>query len=113
MRHLVAVALVLGIAGCVVTPYGAYIDPLPDVVVTGAPVVVAPPPSVVIQPLPPVYVVPDRRVYYYNNSYYYYWGDAWYWGRERKGPWHRLDRQYWPPQTQPRHDHGKGKGHYK
>lgn len=114
MKRLIMAALVLGLAGCVahLTPYGAYIEPMADIVVTGPPVVVAAPPSVVLDPLPPVYVVPDRRVYQYRNNYYYYWGDSWYWGRERKGPWHPLDRKFWPRETRPRHeDRGRGRGY--
>jgi hypothetical protein len=116
MKRLFAAALALGLAGCyaTATPYGVFIEPLADIVVTGPPVVVSSPPSVVFQPLPPVYVVPDRRVYRYDNHYYYYWGDSWYWGRDHRGPWHPLDRRYWPPRTEPSHghhdNHGKGKG---
>ena len=66
--------------------------------------VVAPPVEVEVQPLPPVILVPDRSVYYYNNLYYYFWGDAWYYGRERRGPWHPLRREYWPPRVERRGD---------
>lgn len=113
MKRLLAAALGLGLAGCLahVTPHGTYIEPLVDVVLVGPPVVVAPPPAITFRPLPPAWVVPDRHVYHYDNAYYYFWGDAWYWGRDRKGPWHALDRRYWPPRTE-RHrdydDHGRG-----
>ena len=116
MKRLLAVALALALAGCLahVTPQGPYIEPLGEIVVTGPPVVVASPPAVVVQPLPPVYVVPDRRVYFYGSSYYYYWGDSWYWGRDHRGPWHPLQRNYWPPRMEPHHDRhddrGKGRG---
>jgi hypothetical protein len=116
MRRLLAIALVLGLAGCyaTATPYGITIEPLADVTIVGPPVVVTTGPPVAVQPLPPVYVVPDRRVYYYNSAYYYYWGDTWYWGQHYKGPWHRLDRKYWPSRMEPRggghDDHGRGRG---
>ena len=116
MKRLLAAAIVVALAGCVahVGPYGTYIEPLADIFLVGPPVIVAPPPQVVVQPLPPVVVVPDRRIYHYNNSYYYYWGDSWYWGRDRRGPWHPLERKYWPPQVERRdkgHDNrGRGGG---
>ena len=115
-RPIVGLLLALGLAGCyaTATPYGIYIEPLADITIVGPPVVVTTAPPVVVQPLPPVYTVPDRRVYYYNSSYYYYWGDSWYWGQKARGPWHRLDRRYWPSHMEPRggghDDHGRGKG---
>ncbi|HEY5999084.1 MAG TPA: hypothetical protein VI078_07240 [bacterium] len=107
MKRILAGALVLGLAGCyaAVTPQGTYIEPMVDFYLAGPPAVVVEPPGVAVAPLPPVYVVPDRRVYYYNNLYYYFWGDTWYWGRERRGPWHTLDRRYWPSRVEPRGDH--------
>ncbi|HWR97316.1 MAG TPA: hypothetical protein VN317_02760 [Candidatus Methanoperedens sp.] len=113
MKRLFVVTLVLALAGCLahVTPYGTTIEPLFDVYITGPPVVVEPPPAVVFQPLPPAVYVPDRRVYYYNNYYYYYWGDSWYWGRDRRGPWHTLQRKYWPPRVDPPRKGGsRGRG---
>ena len=106
MRRLsaLATALAITLAGCVatMTPYGTTIEPLVDVYFYGPPVVVAPPPSVVVSPLPRAVIVPDRRVYYYNSAYYYYWGDNWYWRRGGQGPWHPLERKYWPPQVEHR-----------
>lgn len=117
MKRLSFVPALVFAAGCVAytTPSGTYIQPLVDVVLVGPPVVVAPPPAVTVRALPPVVVVPERNVYFWGGSYYYYWDSAWYWGRERRGPWHRLPREYWP-QRMERHeehrdDHGRGRGH--
>jgi len=113
VRRLIAAAAGLALAGCIahVSPGGGvYIEPLADFVLVGPPVVVAAPPAVAVQPLPPVTVVPDRSVYLYGGLYYYYWGDAWFWSRERRGPWHDLPRRYYPPQVQRRDLDRRGPG---
>lgn len=113
MKRSCVVALALALCGCLarMTPYGFSIEPLADILLIGPPVVVEPPSQVVVQPLPPVVVVPDRSVYYYNNLYYYYWGDSWYYGREHRGPWYPLQRQYWPSRLE-RRDYERGRrGH--
>jgi hypothetical protein len=109
MKRLLTVVAAFALSGCVahMSPYGISIEPMLDFVLVGPPIVVAPPPQVAVQPLPPVVVVPDRSVYSYNNLFYYFWADSWYWGRERGGPWHPLDRQYWPPRTELR-EPGRG-----
>ncbi len=111
MKRLLAVAAALALSGCIahMTPYGVSIEPLADVYLLGPPVVVAPPSPAVVQPLPPVVIVPDRSVYYYGSLYYYFWGDSWYWGRERRGPWHPLQREYWPARME-RRDYDRGPG---
>ncbi len=114
MKRLLSAALLLALIGCVahVTPYGTYIEPLADIFIVGPPVVVAPPPQVVAPPpLPPVVVVPDRYVYYYGNTYYYYWGNSWYWGREKRGPWHPLSRDRWPSRMDRPPRGGRGGGY--
>jgi hypothetical protein len=84
--------------GCVahVTPEGTYLEPLPTHIVVGPPVVVAPPPHVVVNPLPSVVVVPDRHIYFYGGMYYNYWDGIWYYGKRDKGPWHKLQKKYYP-----------------
>lgn len=91
------------IAGCVayVTPEGTYLEPLPATVVIGPPVVVAPPSYFVVRPLPPVVLYPDRHIYFYNDFYYYNYGGDWYYGKHDRGPWHRLDKKYYPPRSRP------------
>lgn len=110
MKRLLVVVIAVVLGGCMahMTPHGLVIEPVPDIVVVGPPVVVPPPPAVVVPALPPVVVVPDRRVYRYNNLYYYFWGDAWYWGRERVGPWHPLPRDRWPRRMDRRPGGGPG-----
>lgn len=110
MKRLLVVVIAVALVGCMahMTPQGLVIEPVPDIVVVGPPVVVPAPPAVAVPPLPPVVVVPDRRVYHYNNLYYYFWGDAWYWGRDRQGPWHSLPRDRWPPRVDRRPGGGPG-----
>ncbi len=105
MKKILLIAAVLTIVGCAasVTPSGTYIEPLPaEVEIGGPPVVEAPPPGIVVDPLPGVIVVPGRHLYYNRGFYYYNWGDAWYWGRERRGPWHELPRSHWPSRVERR-----------
>jgi hypothetical protein len=110
MKRLLVVLIAVVLGGCVahMTPYGVSIEPLADIYVVGPPVVAPSPPAVTIQPLPPVVVVPDRRVYSYGGNYYYFWGDAWYWGRDRRGPWHSLPRDRWPSRMERRDSPGGG-----
>jgi hypothetical protein len=97
MKNLLLALIFSVAAGCAfLTYHGPYIEPLPQGVVAGKPVVVAPPPGVVVSLLPPVYVMPDRNSYHYKNLYYYHYGPDWYWSRDTKGPWHVLPRKYWP-----------------
>ncbi len=104
MKQALMVIAVLIVAGCAayVTPEGTYIEPLPETVVIGPPVVVESPPGVVVRPLPSVVVVPGRDLYFHEGFYYYYWDRGWYWGRERRGPWHVLPRDRWPSRMERR-----------
>jgi len=105
-RLLAAAGLALLLTGCIahMTPYGVSIEPLADFFLVGPPVVVEAPPAYRPQPLPPVVVVPDRSVYFYGSNYYYYWGDSWYWSRQQRGPWHPLQRNYYPSRVERRDD---------
>ncbi len=104
MKKTLLLIIVLLAAGCAayVTPSGTYIEPLPEEVVIGPPVVEAPPPGIVIEPLPPVVVVPGRQLYYNRGFYYYNWEGDWYWSREQRGPWHELPKSHWPSRTEQR-----------
>jgi hypothetical protein len=110
MNKILLTMVVLMAAGCAayVTPSGTYIEPLPEEIVIGPPVVEAPPPGIVVEPLPPVFVVPGRQLYYYRGFYYYNWEGGWYWGREQRGPWHKLPKSYWPSRME-RRDRGHGR----
>ncbi len=98
MKYFLLAIVVLIAAGCAayITPSGTYIEPLPETIVIGPPVIVEPPPAIVVRPLPPVVVVPDRHLYFYRDFYYYNWDNGWYWGREKRGPWHTLPKKHWP-----------------
>jgi hypothetical protein len=82
-----------------VTPEGTYLEPLPATVVIGAPVIVQPPPHIIVQPLPPVVLHPERPIYFYSNIYYYQYGGKWYYSKDKKGPWHKLHKKYYPPRS--------------
>ncbi len=100
MNKILAVIIFLVlVAGCVahVTPEGTFLEPLPNAIVVGPPVVVGEPSHhMALRPLPPVRLVEGRHTYFYDNRYYYYWGEMWYYGERETGPWHRLPREYYP-----------------
>ena len=100
MKRLVFIGAVLLATGCtaVVTPRGTYLEPLPFAVTMAPSVVTFEPPPYVnqLRPLPEVYLYPDRYIYSYGGLYYHYWNGGWYYGRERRGPWYNLPRNYYP-----------------
>jgi hypothetical protein len=104
--------LVLSIllVGCVahVTHEGTYLEPLPMTVVIGPHVIVAPPPHVIVRPLTPVVLYPTRPIYFYSDIYYYHYGDMWYYSQHEKGPWHKLDKKYYPQRSR-WHEEGYGR----
>ena len=101
------------LAGCAayVTPEGTtYIEPLAPPVFIGPPIIVPPPPHIVVRPLPPVYYYHDRpSLYRHNDLYYYRHGRNYYYGVQEKGPWHKLDKKYYPPR-QKRYDPNPNRG---